>query len=304
MNMKKVVFLSMLSLAVLLQGCADSADPNDPRELVQISGLRSFGNGSSLGNMRFTALQETAETTGAQAGLAWRAEQINCFLKERWKDLDDIYNFRGLLLRDDILPPVIEEGRREMHIASYETVRAADVIYRVISPPIFISNPPHWREYLWMDFTEPERPNETLLPKSAEEAAIWNCHIRIGWHHGIEQADVIFQANLNRLTRDYNGMILYHKLYAQNMISAPFVSRADLGVTGDAREMRVNDRILRIASTSQLNTNANEWKAAVYPIRVKKDLPKMAIPSPHLVPPKNVRDYKSYYNLDNYMISK
>lgn len=301
--MKKVALFSLISVAVLLQGCESSGDPNDPRELVQISGLRSFGNGSSLGDMRLTALQETAETTGAQAGLAWRAEQINCFLKERETELEQIYNFRALLLRDDILPPVLEEGRREMHIASYETVRAADVIYRVISPPIFVSNPPHWREYLWMDFTEPERPNETLLPKNANEAAVWNCYIRKGWNHGIEQADIIFEANLNRLTRDYNGMVLYHRLYAQNMITAPYVSRADLGVTGDAREMRVNDRILRIAATSQLNTNATEWKAGVYPIRVKKELPNMAIPSPHLKPPKHM-NAKSYYNLDNYTVSK
>ena len=301
--MKKITLFSLLSLTVLLQGCETSVDPNDPRELVQISGLRAVGNGSSLGDMRLMALQETAETTGAQAGLAWRAEQINCFLKERVNELDHIYNFRALLLRDDIMPPVLEEGRREMHIASFKTVRAADVIYRVISPPVFVSNPPHWRDYLWMDYSEPERPNETLLPKKAAEAAVWNCFIRKGWNHGIEQADIIFQANLNRLTRDYNGMVLYHKLYAQNMITAPYVSRAELGVTGDSREMRVNDRILRIAATSQLNTNPNEWKAAVYPIRVKKQVPQMAIPSPNLQPPKQVKDNNSYYNLNDYIIS-
>ena len=58
-------------------------------------------------------------------------------------------------------------------------------------------------------------------------------------------------------------MILYHKLYSQNMVSAPFVAQADLGVTGDDREMRVNDRVLRITDTSRSNVNSKSWQAAV-----------------------------------------
>lgn len=301
--MKKIALVSLIASATLLQGCETTHDPNDPRELVQISGLKSFGfNGSDMSGLRLTALRETAESTGAQAGLAWRAEQINCFLKEREPELRQIYNFRALMLRDDVMPPVMAEGRRELNIADYETVRSADVVYRVISPPVFVSNPPHWREYLWMNYNAPERPNETLLPKKTEEAAVWNCFVRKGWDQGVKQADVIFEANLNRLTRDYNGMVLYHRLYAMNMITAPFVSKAELGVTGDGREMRVNDRILRIASTSQLNTDASEWKAAIYPLKVAKRNPNMVIPSPNLTPPKHL-DYKSYYNVDDYTVS-
>lgn len=301
--MKKVTLFSLASLmALLIQGC-ESVDPNSPRELVQISGLKAFGaNASSLSDLRLNALRETAESTGAQAGLAWRAEQINCFLRERELDISHIYDFRSLMLRDDVIPPVLAEGRREMNIADYETVRTADVIYRIITPAKFVSNPPDWREYLWMNYYEPERPSETLLPKKAREAAVWNCFVRKGWDQGIAQADHIFAENLNRLTRDYNGMVLYHRLYAQNMITAPYVSKAELGVTGDGNEMRVNDRILRIASTAQLNLNSSEWNAALWPIKVRKRVPDLALPSPKLSMPKNIK-YKSYYTVEDFTVS-
>lgn len=101
------------------------------------------------------------------------------------------------------------------------------------------------------------------MPKNKEEAAAWNCFIHIGWQQGIELANQIFAANLARLKRDYNGMILYRSLLAQNMVTAPFVSKTELGVTGDANEMRINDRVLRIAAVSQLNTNPDTWKPAI-----------------------------------------
>jgi len=66
--------------------------------------------------------------------------------------------------------------------------------------------------------------------------------------------------------------VLYHKLYAQNMVSAPFVAQADLGVTGDDREMRVNDRVLRITDTSRLNVDSHSWKAAVQKLRQEKTI--------------------------------
>ena len=58
-------------------------------------------------------------------------------------------------------------------------------------------------------------------------------------------------------------MILYRKLLAMNMVSPPYVSQSDLGVTGDADEIHIDDRVLRITALPALNTNAGEWHAAV-----------------------------------------
>ena len=61
-------------------------------------------------------------------------------------------------------------------------------------------------------------------------------------------------------------MILYRKLLQEQMISQPFVSRTELGVTGDGTDMRINDQVLRIVELPKLQTSTNRWK----PIIVRK----------------------------------
>ena len=48
-----------------------------------------------------------------------------------------------------------------------------------------------------------------------------------------------------------------------NMVSPPFVSHTDLGVTGDENEIHIDDRVLRITALPGLNTNSKEWRAPV-----------------------------------------
>lgn len=259
--MKRTLGTIGFALLALCVGCSSS--PKAPRELIKISALKQNRGQSAVTNLRQDALRDTAISIGAQGGLAWRAERIDCVLKQQQHNLNKIYNFTALVLNKNILPPVLEEGRDPTNISNCETVRAADVVYRIITPPCFVSNAPTWRQYLWMHYEKPENPHASLLPRNREEAAMWNCFVREGWQKGVDQADEIFQANLMRLNRDFKGMVLYHKLYAQNMVTAPFVAQADLGVTGDDREMRVNDRVLRITDTSRLNVNSQSWQAAV-----------------------------------------
>ena len=111
-----------------------------------------------------------------------------------------------------------------------------------------------------MDYRKPPFLIAPYYPKIKGKLQVWNRFIREGWQNGIQQANAIFAANLNRLRRDYNGMVLYRKLLAQGMVSAPFVAKADLGVTGDSKEMRIDDRILRITAHSELQTDSSKWQ--------------------------------------------
>ena len=47
------------------------------------------------------------------------------------------------------------------------------------------------------------------------------------------------------------------------MLSKPYVSQADLGVTGGGDDMRINDRVLRITAIPQLQTNTKNWKPII-----------------------------------------
>ena len=129
--------------------------------------------------------------------------------------------------------------------------------------PRFITAPPNWRNYIWMGYEKPEKPNATLLPQNSAERKIWNEHVAIGWNEGSKQADEIFSANLARLKRDFEGMILYRKLLAQNMVTSPYVSQAELGITGDGNKLHIDDRVLRITSIPQLQTDPKNWRPAI-----------------------------------------
>ena len=210
--------------------------------------------------IRLAAIRETATQLGARGALAWRSIQVNHSLTAEANYLNHVFDFNQLLLDSDVLPPVLVEADNSLNLASDDALRLASKIYKIESPARFITAAPNWRDYLWMNYQKPNMPDQSLLPTTCPEARAWNNFLEQGWKQGLIQANEIFSVNLNRLKRDYMGMVLYRKLLAQHMVSAPFVAAADLGVTGDANELRINDRVLRITAVSQLQTDPNQWK--------------------------------------------
>lgn len=262
MTFRQLITIIIITAGLSLTGCSTKDEQPTP-SVIKAFKMSGDEPGASLNNIRRTAIINTATSIGAQAGLAWKAQQIDENLTSDSKKLDNIFNFRVLMLKDNVLPPVLSSGKDAVNLDSNTTLRLADQVYKIVTPPKFVTAPPNWREYLWMSYEKPETPNSTLLPENAEERALWNKYITIGWKQGIEQAEQIFSVNLGRLKRDYEGMVLYRQLLAQNMVTAPFVAQANLGVTGNANELRINDKVLRITATSELNTNSNNWRPAM-----------------------------------------
>jgi defect-in-organelle-trafficking protein DotC len=251
--------LLIVPAACLLTACASSK--------TALSADVGFINPSSLPTaagginpIRLKALQETAMALGAKGALAWRATHINDSLEAQASSLDHIYDFNQLLLQHNVLPPVIVEGDNDVNLADNDTIRLANKVYKIIEPARFVTAPPTWRTYLWLNFTKPDAPSEGLLPTSQAEADVWNAYVKQGWKNGLIQANSIFSANLSRLKQNYAGMILYKKMLEEQMVSAPTVAKAQMGVTGDSKEMRVNDVVMRITSHSSLQTNSNKWQ--------------------------------------------
>jgi defect-in-organelle-trafficking protein DotC len=177
--------------------------------------------------------------------------------------LDSIFNFNAMVLSHGVMPPVLVEGDNSLNLADATTIRVADKTYRIVEQAHFSTTPPNWREYLWLSYEAPKLPIKNLLPKNAEEQKVWQDSVHSGWEKGIEQAYSIFQQNMARLKRDYAGMILYRKLLQMKMINAPYVSRTELGVTGNSENMRINDQVLRITELPQLQIQPKNWKAIV-----------------------------------------
>jgi defect in organelle trafficking protein DotC len=270
--MLKFILSIIFTISIaLLAACSSSRANMQLGDTGSLAGLQAMAttqgvavkNKASMGKIREMALRETALSLGAQSALAWRAKYIDDELVKQARNLDAIYDFNSLILEHNILPPVLLEGRNTLNLADTQTIRISDRTYKVAKQARFITTPPNWRQYLWMDYKKPEYPNITLLPKTREERQVWCYYIDKGWNNGVEQANVILEESIARIKEDFAGMILYRKLLAMNMVSAPFVSHTDLGVTGDGDEIHIDDRVLRITALPALNINSSEWRAAV-----------------------------------------
>jgi defect-in-organelle-trafficking protein DotC len=47
------------------------------------------------------------------------------------------------------------------------------------------------------------------------------------------------------------------------MVTPPFVSSIELGITGDRNNLTVNDRILKITAFPSLQTDGSQWKTEI-----------------------------------------
>lgn len=213
--------------------------------------------------IRLKALKETSMELGARGALAWRSLQINHSLQLAAQHLDHVFNFNKLLINNDVLPPVMTQANDELTLDNSNTIRLASKMYKIVSPARFVTTAPTWRTYLWMDYPKPNLPSKTLFPTTKAEANVWNYYLKQGWVQGLLQANEIFRENLDRLERDYNGMVLYNKLLAQHMVSSPFVAKANLGITGNGNQIRINDQVLRITAPSQLQLNSGKWTPVI-----------------------------------------
>jgi defect in organelle trafficking protein DotC len=217
----------------------------------------------AIGDIRLQAIKDTAMSIAARGALVARYRIINKALLEQTNTLDKVFNFTSLLIDHNVLPPVLESGNQVLDAPNAETFRVADKTYTILQQARFVTTAPNWRSYLLMNFKQPELPDFTLLPKNESERVIWRRYIQKGWKNGIEQANTIYQRNLARLKRDYDGMLLYQKLLTKNMVSKPIVATTRLGVTSadGNSQMSINDKILRITALPKLNPEAQTWKA-------------------------------------------
>ena len=215
--------------------------------------------GDQVNPIRFAGIRQAATSLGARGGLCWEGRNIDMALQAESVFLDQVFDFNQLLLDHNVLPPVLAESDDNLNLDDNDTLRIATKTYRIVYSARFVTAPPNWRDYLWMRFEKPALTDRSLLPQTHAEATVWNYFFRLGWTNGAEQADAIFTDNLNHMERDMIGMILYRKLLAEHMVSAPFVAKAQLGVTGDSTQLRINDQVLRITSQSALQPNAKKW---------------------------------------------
>jgi defect-in-organelle-trafficking protein DotC len=219
-------------------------------------------------DIRRDALKDAALSYGARGGLSFRSFEIAEELKGYDASLDQIFNFGQLLIRAPsgllIEPPIVSAAENALIVEQGGIEAAvADRIYNIQKNAQIVTAPRNWRQYIQPFWTvDIETPPQILWPQSDTEEAEWDEQFEKGWKAGVEQADQIFESNLERLIADFNGMIRYRTLVAQNMISEPYTLHEDRGITGGGNELRIGDRAMRITGQSTFKTGHDEWQPA------------------------------------------
>lgn len=232
----------------------------------QASGVETGPDTTGL-QIRSDALREAGLSYGARGGLAYRTFEIQRRLAEYDASLSKAFNFARILINAPsgllIEPPVVSEAQRAVLVnAGGQAAAVADRVYRINRSARIVTAPRDWRLYLERDWGKVLPPPALLLPKDLDERARWRKSVREGWHAGVQQAEDIFEADLDRMTSDFVGMVRYRELLAQGMISPPYALNEDRGVTGGGSEMRIGDRGVTITGPSALNPRSSTWKAA------------------------------------------
>lgn len=243
--------------------------PPPPREALEtVPRLNSFTDDGGLPfDIRGDAVREAALSYGARGGLAFRTYQVRKELEGRSSYLDKVFDFRQLLIPAPsgllIEPPVISEQQNAMIIgAGGQEAAVADRRYEININARIVSTARTWRNYLERDWGKVEDPPDILRPADEGEREKWVGWVREGWEQGTQQADEIFENDLNQLIADYNGMIRYRLLLAQGMVTPPYALQVDRGITTDSNVMRVGDRAVQITGKPGFTSGAQAWQPA------------------------------------------
>ena len=217
--------------------------------------------------IRADALREAALSYGARGGLSYRTFEIQRRLAEYDNNLSRTFDFSRLLIAAPsgllIEPPVVSEAQKAVLVKSGgQAAAVADRIYRINRVARIVTAPRNWRLYLERDWGRVDPPPGILLPKTDDERDHWREWIHEGWNAGLQQAQETFEADLDRMTNDFTGMVRYRELLAQRMISPPYTLADDRGVTGGGSEMRVGDRGVTITGQSMLIPQSRQWTPA------------------------------------------
>lgn len=248
-----------------LQNIGENGDENE--NLSEADSLMKKGSDAAI-NMRREAQRNAALSYGARGGLAHRNYEIMERLHAFDATMDQVFNFRALLMRAPsgltIEPPIIRESLDALVITgSGDEAAVADKILNISKQAKIVSAPRDWRQYLVQNWTGKVPPPPRLLwPENDKEKKSWKVWINEGWQAGVLQADQMFETNVNKLLVDYRGMVRYRMLLTQGMVSEPYTLQEDRGVTGGKTTMRVGDRALRITGPSQFLTGSDLWKPA------------------------------------------
>ena len=236
---------------------------DDPRELAELLEMKGTGEKeTAVALLRPMAIREAAQLVTFQTAIAYRYQQLLEITEQYAPILDTAFDFSPLLMTEGaalIQPPVLTRAGASLRIEKPDTATSAESAYELLEPARFVAFAPHWREFLMFgSFPEPEKPNPAVLPKNDKERAIWRTAVREAWARGLAEAEQLYADNVARMTRQYRGIMLYHLLTAQRLLSTVGSASANLPLNASDSKLYIGQQVYRITAPSRFLTGKDE----------------------------------------------
>lgn len=257
--MKKIALAGLL-LCCAIPSFAEDAPPAGVQDYLN----PAVNDYNGLSDTVWQMLNDAGQTVGFQGGKAERAWELRQILTARDGVLNKMYDFRPLISSQGYLPAVIVTATDLAHITPNQ-IRTAYRTYNILTPARFVSNPPNWRNWLLPGLAQHRiaAPDASVRPKNRKEKAVWEEAVRKGWEEGRQSADRTLEANFNRLTRDYAGILRYSTLLQQGMIQAPDIKESQQSVTGSRDALMIGDKVKEIKDPAGFIVNKEKWRPAI-----------------------------------------
>lgn len=252
--------------------------------------VRSADESSSgAAGIKIEALKEAALGIGVKGGLRKQLSHINAVIEGKKRELDTIYDFGPLMIRDRVVPAVITEARDLYNQDGAYALRLSGAYYKIEQQARFSSTPPNWRDYLWFGNAEKDEDigMGNIRPKTDYERQLWREYIGKGWNQGIDQANVMLQYGLDRLNRDFSGMLRFHTFVLQNKITMPAIASQTWAYSTPQTEViAVDETLLRITTLPEFNTSVDKWRASVQTSEIVPPVPAQPTQAMRRIAPK------------------
>ena len=209
--------------------------------------------------MRLQTMYEYAYNLALQSSVRGNMAQINRDIQRISRELDAIYNFEPLMIHGKVVPPVITEANDIFNQENPLQIRLTDKIYNIVSQARFSSTAPNWRNYLTFPneqdaFQEQIFSMDALKPKSNKERTVWEKASKEGWLLGRIQSLRILEDAMNRLNRDYIGMVKFHQLVFEGRIDMPAIRGYDLYNTNEGQRLLLGEKLFQIEKLPTFKT--------------------------------------------------
>lgn len=226
---------------------------------------------TAFSGMREQAIHDAAYTVALQTSVKQQYNKINGVLESLDKEMDKAFNFTPLMMYGNrLMPPIVTHAGASFDLRNPNLAVAADKTYRIFKDARIVTLAPSWRDYMYKEFGVIDTINSLLTPKDDIEKRIWDNAVFTGWAEGQSQAHRIFKINLNRLMRDYNGVVQYLLLADQGVMSMPQLAKGKHSVkeSEGGQALDINRVVYRLTEKSSFQDVAR-WKVSVSQLAVK-----------------------------------